>query len=88
MVLRNALRQIRGALWTTLVIALLVIAIDLPAAQLCKRYCGFWADAGSLKAVRVMSPYYHHDLAPNSRATDIWGSRFMPLVTKSLGFKY
>ena len=33
-VLRNALRKIRGALWTTLVIALLVIAIDLPAAQL------------------------------------------------------
>lgn len=85
--LRKALRKIQSALLTILVIALLTVAIDLPAAQLCKRYCGFWADAGSLKAVRVMSPYYHHDLAPNSRATDIWGSRFVPLVTNSLGFK-
>ncbi len=85
--LRKAPRKIRGALRTTMVIALLTIAIDLPAAQLCKRYCGFWADAGSIKAVRVMSPYYHHDLAPNSRATDVWGPRFVPLVTNSQGFK-
>lgn len=80
-------QRLPGILRASAVITAVTLAIDLSGAEICRRFRRRWADAGSIKAVRVLSPYYHHDLAPNSRATDVWGPHFVPLVTNSQGFK-
>ena len=62
-----------------LFILYLVIVLDITA--------GIFLIPKMKNSHRVYHYYYHHDLAPNMKTTEHWGSRVYPVFTNSMGFK-
>lgn len=71
-----------------LLLALIAFLIaDVGIAQLAQRWWIGWDPARSERRYRIRSAIYHHDLAPLTDTTAVWGALTHRLATNSLGFK-
>lgn len=60
---------------------------DVGVAQLAQRWWIGWDPARSERRYRIRSATHHHDLAPLTDTTAVWGTMTHHLATNSLGFK-